>query len=238
MEIIESKDFVTKIKEEICRLHPIQNPRENEDGSPYTEMEVVLRLAFDKDKKTTTCIYFLDGNDHGKSGTSTSYKLTEFVSFDCVKELIDFLLSEYPWMVNIYFEHQNFLIKFGYPAERELEEGITCSRIILEFNTKDKALMPVISEYLNYIVSTYYGLVSKTPTFQKRYEEYLDSNKRKIINAMSDEEIASFLEKLSPQDIKDMLVKMDNQYFFKIYNSIKGEEVPYEQKKLMRTDGE
>lgn len=237
METIDAKDFVEKIKEEICSLHPITMPRYDDENPSYKEMEIDLAF-FNHEGKHQTGIYFLDGNDRCKSSTSTSYRLKEYISFAGVKDLIDFLLSEYPILLNISFEYQSFSLRFSYRSENEEEEGISCNQVILEFRTRDKDLVPVIRDYLNYIVSTYYGLVSKTPTFQRRYEEYLDSNKRKIINAMSDEEIASFMEKLSPQDIKDMLVEMDNQYFFKIYNSIKGEEVPYEQKKLMRTDGE
>lgn len=235
METIEAKDIVEKIKEEICRLHPITTPRSDAENSKYTEMEIELAF-FNYEGVRQTGIYFLDGNDRGKSSTSNSYRLKEYIPFGGVKDLIDFLLLEYPILLDISYEHQSFSLRFSYPSEKEEEEGISCSQVILEFRTREKDLMPVVADYLSYIVSTYYKIVSKTPTFQKRYEEYLDSNKREAINGMSYEEITLFISKLTTREIKDMLKGLDSQAFFRVYSSIKGEEVPNEQKKLMRTD--
>ena len=208
-------DILTKIKDEICTVHPISKSRKKSKES--TVMEIYFTFGATYDNKPITAIGFLDGNEYSRSSTSTFYRLDEYINLEIVNELISYLLTEYPCISDFSLSSQSFSLSFSYPLEMETQEGISCDKIILEFNAHTKEFIPILNKYLSNILVKFTNELSQTSTFKYKYEEYCNNLKRDIINTLSSKEIEQIFKNLPVEIKREMLQNLSSQCFFKYY---------------------
>ncbi len=99
----------------------------------------------------------------------------------------------------------------------ENQKGISCDKIILEFNAHTKEFIPILNKYLSNILVKFTNELSQTSTFQYKYEEYCNNLKRDIINTLSTKEIEQIFKNLPVEIKRKMLQNFSSQYFFKYY---------------------
>ena len=115
-------------------------------------MEIYFTFGATYDNKSITAIGFLDEDEYSRSSTSAFYRLDEYINLEIINELISYLITEYPYISDFSLFSQSFSLNFEYPFEMEGQEGISCDKIILEFNAHTKEFMPILSKYLSDIL--------------------------------------------------------------------------------------
>ena len=217
MSTINQKETLNKLKQEICKSHPILNPRKNNEIKENSVMEIYFTFTATYDDKPITAIGFLDGNEYSRSSTSTFYRLDEYINLEIVNELISYLLTEYPCISDFSLSSQSFSLSFEYSFEMGSQQGISCDKIILDFNAYNREFIPILNKYLSNILVKFTNELSQTSTFKYKYEEYCNNLKRDIINNLSSKEIEQIFKNLSVEIKREMLKNISSQCFFKYY---------------------
>ncbi len=208
-------DILTKIKEEIHTVQLSQSLEKKSEES--TVMEIYFTFDATYDNKPITAIGFLTGNEHNRTSTSNSYELNEYINFSTINQLITYLLNEYPHINNFSVYPMNFSLEFNYPLEKKYQEGISCDKIILEFNILTNEFMPLLKQYLSNILIKFTNELSQTSTFKYKYEEYCNNLQMNILDSLNEKEIEQMI-KILPIEIKrEMLKNLSSQCFFKYY---------------------
>ncbi len=213
---INQKDLLESIKQEILRIHPLKKPRKYETDS-YSVMEIYITFGATYDNKPLTAIGFLDGNENSRSSTSNFYRLDEYVDFAVINQLIVYLLTEYSTISDFSLYSTSFSLSFEYPFENKEQEGISCDKIILEFNAHSREFTNILNEYLANIMKSFTEELSNTEIFQRKYSEYCDALQRNIINSLNDEKIDKLIQEL-PHNLKRYLLRnISSSDFLKFY---------------------
>ncbi len=216
MELIKENDMMEKIKQEIYRLYPIQNPREKEN-IPYAEMEINIEYSI-RENEPYTSIYFLNGNDSYKISTETSYLINEHISNEKIRELINYLLAEFPIIAGLDVRNNSYILQFIYPMEMESIEGVSCNSILLNINIRQKELLPLLRNCFKDIIMNYYDKMKTTPLFQNEYQKFCEQYKETIINELSDEDIMKLLNQLPKEDKISILKNISENYLLEFYD--------------------
>lgn len=228
---IYQDEILNKIKNEIYRIHPVTNPRKNNEIKSV--MEIYFTIGETINNSFTT-IKFLDGDEYSKSSTPTFYKLDEYINLEIVNKLIYYLLVEYPYINDLSISSMSFSLSFIYPFEMENEEGISCDKIILKFNTRSYEFIPILNNYLTNILLTFTNELSQTQTFQDKYSEYCNHLQKSILDSLSEKEIEQMI-KILPIEIKRKLLKtLSSQYFLQFYQNYYNDETS--PKKLIKSE--
>lgn len=219
---INQNDILNKIINEICRIHPIKNPRKSD--TTYSEMEIYF--TFGKcENSPVTAIGFLDGNDKQKRTTSTRYRLNEYIAPEIVSQIIAYLIKEFPYISDFSVYSRSFKFDFQYPLEMENQEGISCNKIILEFSAQDNKFVQILNTYLSNILLEFTDELSQTPTFQYKYNEYCKNLQNDIIDSLNDDEIEQLIINL-PIGIKRILLKgISYKYFSQVYSDTQSQDI-------------
>lgn len=217
MDTINQKEILDKIKQEICRIHPILSPRKNDERKEISVMEIYFNFGATYDNTPFTVIGFLNGNEHSRSSTFTSYKLDEYINLEMVDQLISYLISQYPYISDFSIFSQSFSLNFAYPCEMENQKGISCDKIILNFSTRTKEFTPILNQYLSNILVQFTNELSQTPTFQYKYAEYCNNLQRNILNSLNEKEVEQMIETLPIAMKRELLQKLPSQYFLQFY---------------------
>ncbi len=208
-------DILTKIKDEICTVHPISKSRKKSKES--TVMEIYFTFGATYDDKPITAIGFLDGNEYSRSSTSTFYRLDEYINLEIVNALISYLLTEYPYISDFSLSSQSFSLSFEYSFEMGSQQGISCDKIILDFNAHNREFIPILNKYLSNILVKFTNELSQTSTFKCKYDEYCNNLQMNILDSLNEKEIEQMI-KILPIEIKrEMLKNLSSQCFFKYY---------------------
>ncbi len=212
---INHDEILNKIKNEIYKIHPVTNPRKNNEIKSV--MEIYFTIGETYDNIPITTIKFLDGDEYSKSSTPAFYKLDEYINLEIVNKLISYLLVEYPYINDLSISSMSFSLSFIYPFEMENKEGISCDKIILKFNTRSYEFIPILNNYLINILLTFTNELSQTQTFQDEYSEYCNHLQKSILDSLSEKEIEQMI-KILPNEIKRKLLKtLSSQYFSQFY---------------------
>jgi len=215
------------IKKNIYNIYPFKKPRIDSweyfcNCKKKPEMAITFYFYKDADESTRTQVMFLNGNASFKHGTGDTYIIKSHLSEKTICKLISFILSEFPYMTSLHQFGSGFEINFDIGLENEELDGISCSKIDIQFETHPKfydEFKELFREYLEYIVDAFYVEVSKTPLFIKTYREYSDKIKRELIESLSYEELQKFIKLIDDNNLRAMLLNMDNDYFFNLCNS-------------------
>ena len=217
MSTINQKEILNKIKDEICKNHPISNPRKNNEIKEVYVMEIYFTFGATYDDKPITAIGFLDGNEYSRSSTSTFYRLDEHINLEIVNELISYLLTEYPCINDFSLSSQSFSLSFSYPFEIKDQEGISCDKIILDFNAYNREFIPILNKYLSNILVKFTNELSQTSTFQYKYAEYCNNLQINILDSLNEKEIEQMIRILPIEIKRGLLEKLPSQYFLQFY---------------------
>ena len=236
MSTINQKETLNKLKQEICKSHPILNPRKNNEIKENSVMEIYFTFTATYDDKPITAIGFLDGNEYSRSSTSTFYRLDEYINLEIVNELISYLITEYPYINDFSLFPQSFSLSFGYPLEMQNKEGISCDKIILEFNVLTKEFMPILNKYLSNILVKFTNELSQTATFQHKYAEYCDNLQKNILDSLNEKEIEQMVRKLPIEMKRELLQKLPSQYFLQFYQEHYSQEEKTPSKQLIKNE--
>ena len=217
MSTINQKEILNKIKDEICKNHPISNPRKNNEIKEVYVMEIYFTFGATYDDKPITAIGFLDGNEYSRSSTSTFYRLDEYINLEIVNELISYLLTEYPCISDFSLSSQSFSLSFEYSFEMGSQQGISYDKIILEFNAHTKEFIPILNKYLSNILVKFTNELSQTSTFQYKYAEYCNNLQINILDSLNEKEIEQMIRILPIEIKRGLLEKLPSQYFLQFY---------------------
>ncbi len=234
MEIINQKELLDKIKYEICKMHPILNPRKNNEAEVLSVMEIYFTFGATCDNKPITAIGFLDGDEHARSSTLTYYKLDEYIDLEMVNEIISYLIIEYPYISDFSLFSKSFSLSFNYSLEMEEQEGISCDKIILRFNAHTNEFVPILNKYLSNILVQFTDELSRTSTFKRKYAEYCNNLQNNILDSLNEKEIEQMIKMLPVEMKRGLLRELPSQYFFQFYKEqySKEEKAPL---KLIKT---
>ncbi len=226
MITINQNEVLDKIKNEIYKIHPILNPRKNNEIKSIMEIYFTFQESYDNKKITT--IGFLDGNEYSRISSSTTYKLDEYIDFKIVNQIISYLISNYTYISNFSINQTSFSLTFECPFEMRNQEGISCDKIILKLNARDKEFVSVLNQYLINILFQFTNELSQTQTFQYKYIEYCNSLQKKILNSLNDSEIEQMIQMLPIEKKRELLKKLQSQYFLQFYqeNYYQDKELP------------
>lgn len=220
----KDSEIFEKIKDVIYELHPIKKPRIDSwecliNRTKKPEIEISFYFYKDDDSSIKTQVIFLDGNESVKNGISTVYVVDSEISKQTIGKLISFILSEFPYIKSLHENSNGFEINFGIGVENEEQEGISLSAIDISFDTHPllyNEFKEIFHDYLKYIVVSFYDVVSRTPQFKNEYIKYCDKIKRQTIESLSYDELQEFARIIDEKRLRELLLKMDNDYFFEL----------------------
>ncbi len=215
MITINQSEVLDKIKNEILKSYPILYPRKNNEIKSI--MEIYFTFTITNDNTPVTTIGFLDGNEYSRVSTPITYKLDEYIDYEIVNQLISYLIINYPSISGFSIFPLSFSLNFEYPFEMENKEGISCNKIILKFNVRDKELIPILNQYLTNILVSFTKELSQTQTFQYKYNEYCNNLQRSILDSLTEEEIEEMIKMFPIEMKRELMKKIPNQYFLKFY---------------------
>lgn len=217
MSTMNQKEILAKIKEEICRVHPVLNPRKNNKLDEATVMEIYFTFGATYDNKPIMAIGFLDGNESSRSATSTFFELEQYINLEVINQLISYLITEYPQISDLSISPLSFSLDFEYFSEMKKQKGISCDKIILEFQVYDNEFRPILNQYLANILVSFTNELAQTQTYKYKYEEYCNNLKSNILASLSEKEVEQMI-KLLPIEVKrELLQKLSSQYFIQFY---------------------
>ena len=220
-------EIFNKIKDVMYKLHPIKKPRIDSwkcfcNCIKKPEMAITFYFYKDDDGLTRTQVLFLDGTESSKHSTGDIYVVKSELSEQTIGKLISFILSEFPYIGSLHQCGSGFEISFNIGLENEEQEGISCSKINIWFETHPNIygqFKQLFHDYLEYIVDTFYVEVSKTPQFIDAYRRYSDKLKEEIIESLSYEELQKFVKLIDEKKLRILLSELNNDYFFELCNS-------------------
>lgn len=224
---IKDDEVLNIIKDVIYELHPVMRPRIYswaylEKGIKMPEMEIRFYFYNDDDLDTKTQIMFLDGTESCKHEIPTTYVVDAKISMQTIGKLISFLLTEFPYMRSLHESPNGFGINFNIGLEHEEQEGISLSAIDINFDTHPRLyseFRELFRDYLEYIINSFYGYVSRTPEFKNAYNRYSDKIKRETIDSLSYIELQNLLRLIDENRLRELLLGMNNDDFFELCNS-------------------
>ncbi len=232
---MNKEETLNNIKSTIYKIHPLKRPRvcmPKLFTIDAPEMEVELYFFVDNQNIQKTQVIFSDGNYYHK--TSKSYfTIDNLISKEIVIELIDFLLENFPIISNFNVDKSTISLEFTFSAEKNMTRGISCRSLKLIFISKEKK--NIINDYLKCILENYSDKLSTTTLFKERYEEYLDNNKKEIVNALDREGLQEIINSLSEEELKELLQKLPHDILSNAYNGYEKEVKP-KQRKLTKKE--
>lgn len=223
---IKETEVFEIIKDVVYDLHPVKQPRIDfweyvGSGIKKPEMDILFYFYRDFDDSIKTQITIMDRFGISKNYTQKDYLIDSSISEETIGKLITFILSEFPYMLSLHQQAGGFEINFSLGAEHEEEQGISCSKINIEFDTHPKlyeSFRKLFRDYLEYIVNTFYGAVSNTADFKEAYKKYSDKIKMEILDSLSYEELKKLINLIDEKRLRMLLSDIDNDYFFELCN--------------------
>ena len=81
------------------------------------------------------------------------------------------------------------------------QQGISCDKIILDFNAHNREFIPILNKYLSNILVKFTNELSQTSTFKCKYDEYCNNLQMNILDSLNEKEIEQMI-KILPIEIK------------------------------------
>lgn len=226
--IKESETF-DEIKEAIYELCPVKQPRiELNDDDYFEEKKLGIYISFytDDDGSVHTQISFVRTNGNIAVSASNYCVVDKEISDDTIGKLVAFLLGDFPYVNNVEINSYGFEIEFVSGLEHFEQKGISCSKANIRFtNTfrKDNCA-EIIQNYLSYIVSNFTTEMIRAPQMREMYKKYLNDIKEKLIASLSGGELRQFISLLTEEQLRELLLGMDNEQFFNLCDKLQKED--------------
>lgn len=218
-EIGSNDEILDNIKKIILSRHPIIDDRLAFLLKSKSSMDI--NINFYNEHNGITNIMFLDGTDNYKSSIPEQININNLIDINTINEIIIFLISDHDTISSIYKTETEINLKFVVNLKDEISKGISCCTfgLSLDFYGYDNH-EEILNKYFKSIVSTFINKLTHTSWYQQEYTNYINIEKTKIINSLSEENLKALFDLLTNEDRCEMLLEMPNERFAEIYNEL------------------
>lgn len=228
MKITNEKEVTQIIIDLINKLHPVKTPRIdlNIPSFKMPATDIIINLV-EEDNLPYTFINILDGTQSFKESIEQGKILiSNYLDNNTLKELIDFLFLNFPIIYNFNVNENSISLDFSFSKNKDFLKtpGLSLESLNLEININDLKLKHQLTNYLIFIMNTYYNELKQTSFWQENIQKY----KEKLILEMEYKFIMGFLSHLNEDEIRKLLVNINNERFIEIMNNMNSKETKLE----------
>lgn len=228
MKITNEKEVTQIIIDLINKLHPVKTPRIdlNIPSFKMPATDIIINLV-EEDNLPYTFINILDGTQSFKESIEQGKILiSNYLDNNTLKELIDFLFLNFPIIYNFNVNENSISLDFSFSKNKDFLKtpGLSLESLNLEININDLKLKHQLTNYLIFIMNTYYNELKQTSFWQENMQKY----KEKLILEMEYKFIMGFLSHLNENEIRKLLVNINNERFIEIMNNMNSKETKLE----------
>lgn len=228
MKITNEKEVTQIIINLINKLHPVKTPRIdlNIPSFKMPATDIIINLI-EEDNLPYTFINILDGTQSFKESIEQGKILiSNYLDNNTLKELIDFLFLNFPIIYNFNVNENSISLDFSFSKNKDFLKtpGLSLESLNLEININDLKLKHQLTNYLIFIMNTYYNELKQTSFWQENIQKY----KEKLILEMEYKFIMGFLSHLNEDEIRKLLVNINNERFIEIMNNMNSKETKLE----------
>lgn len=228
MKITNEKEVTQIIINLINKLHPVKTPRIdlNIPSFKMPATDIIINLV-EEDNLPYTFINILDGTQSFKESIEQGKILiSNYLDNNTLKELIDFLFLNFPIIYNFNVNENSISLDFSFSKNKDFLKtpGLSLESLNLEININDLKLKHQLTNYLIFIMNTYYNELKQTSFWQENMQKY----KEKLILEMEYKFIMGFLSHLNENEIRKLLVNINNERFIEIMNNMNSKETKLE----------
>lgn len=228
MKITNEKEVTQIIIDLINKLHPVKTPRIdlNIPSFKMPATDIIINLV-EEDNLPYTFINILDGTQSFKESIEQGKILiSNYLDNNTLKELIDFLFLNFPIIYNFNVNENSISLDFSFSKNKDFLKtpGLSLESLNLEININDLKLKHQLTNYLIFIMNTYYNELKQTSFWQENIQKY----KEKLILEMEYKFIMGFLSHLNENEIRKLLVNINNERFIEIMNNMNSKETKLE----------
>lgn len=228
MKITNEKEVTQIIINLINKLHPVKTPRIdlNIPSFKMPATDIIINLV-EEDNLPYTFINILDGTQSFKESIEQGKILiSNYLDNNTLKELIDFLFLNFPIIYNFNVNENSISLDFSFSKNKDFLKtpGLSLESLNLEININDLKLKHQLTNYLIFIMNTYYNELKQTSFWQENIQKY----KEKLILEMEYKFIMGFLSHLNENEIRKLLVNINNERFIEIMNNMNSKETKLE----------
>ena len=188
--------------------------------------DIIINLV-EEDNLPYTFINILDGTQSFKESIEQGKILiSNYLDNNTLKELIDFLFLNFPIIYNFNVNENSISLDFSFSKNKDFLKtpGLSLESLNLEININDLKLKHQLTNYLIFIMNTYYNELKQTSFWQENIQKY----KEKLILEMEYKFIMGFLSHLNEDEIRKLLVNINNERFIEIMNNMNSKETKLE----------
>lgn len=228
MKITNEKEVTQIIINLINKLHPVKTPRIDLNIPSFKRpaTDIIINLV-EEDNLPYTFINILDGTQSFKESIEQGKILiSNYLDNNTLKELIDFLFLNFPIIYNFNVNENSISLDFSFSKNKDFLKtpGLSLESLNLEININDLKLKHQLTNYLIFIMNTYYNELKQTSFWQENIQKY----KEKLILEMEYKFIMGFLSHLNENEIRKLLVNINNERFIEIMNNMNSKETKLE----------
>ena len=228
MKITNEKEVTQIIINLINKLHPVKTPRIdlNIPSFKMPATDIIINLV-EEDNLPYTFINILDGTQSFKESIEQGKILiSNYLDNNTLKELIDFFFLNFPIIYNFNVNENSISLDFSFSKNKDFLKtpGLSLESLNLEININDLKLKHQLTNYLIFIMNTYYNELKQTSFWQENIQKY----KEKLILEMEYKFIMGFLSHLNENEIRKLLVNINNERFIEIMNNMNSKETKLE----------
>lgn len=228
MKITNEKEVTQIIIDLINKLHPVKTPRIDLNIPSFKMPATDIIINFiEEDNLPYTFINILDGTQSFKESIEQGKILmSNYLDNNTLKELIDFLFLNFPIIYNFNVNENSVSLDFSFSKNKDFLKtpGLSLESLNLEININDLKLKHQLTNYLIFIMNTYYNELKQTSFWQENMQKY----KEKLILEMEYKFIMGFLSHLNENEIRKLLVNINNERFIEIMNNMNSKETKLE----------
>lgn len=217
------EEILEIIKKTILERYPIIKDRTDIFESK-NEFEIDIVFYETEDNEEYTKIIFLDGTESYRTSIDEKINADYRLLPNFVINLISFILKDYSVVTYFNKTSTDIEFKFGIDWYINNQPGISCRKISvnLDFNyLKDKDKL--IDSYFKTLLIAFFNKLKDTPFIKREMSEYIGHVTRNFATNASDEEIRTLFEKLSINDLRNIIydINMNNaNIFFNAYSEM------------------
>ena len=228
MKITNEKEVTQIIINLINKLHPVKTPRIDLNIPSFKRpaTDIIINLV-EEENLPYTFINILDGTQSFKESIEQGKILiSNYLDNNTLKELIDFLFLNFPIIYNFNVNENSVSLDFSFSKNKDFLKtpGLSLESLNLEININDLKLKHQLTNYLIFIMNTYYNELKQTSFWQENMQKY----KEKLILEMEYKFIMGFLSHLNENEIRKLLVNINNERFIEIMNNMNSKETKLE----------
>lgn len=228
MKITNEKEVTRIIIDLINKLHPVKTPRIDLNIPSFKRpaTDIIINLV-EEENLPYTFINILDGTQSFKESIEKGKILiSNYLDNNTLKELIDFLFLNFPIIYNFNVNENSISLDFSFSKNKDFLKtpGLSLESLNLEININDLKLKHQLTNYLIFIMNTYYNELKQTSFWQENIQKY----KEKLILEMEYKFIMGFLSHLNEDEIRKLLVNINNERFIEIMNNMNSKETKLE----------